>query len=184
MSTVAPIHAPRTALSSGAGLRARVTVAIARTIIAALAVATPILLLQAAAERRAIEERAGLATAAIAHIVEREALRPSRCWTAWLQRLRFTAATTGVFTSNLRRRRSPREHFYRRTTTSVRSSTRFDHSVLPCHTSGTFPPRHRRPSSEFIGTAGAFPGGRGVSLPEPMSSSSVGVSLATASGSL
>ena len=73
MSTVAPIHAPRTALSSGAGLRARVTVAIAGTIIAALAVATPILLLQAAAERRAIEERAGLATAAIAHIVEREA---------------------------------------------------------------------------------------------------------------
>ena len=37
-----------------------------------LALATPILLLQAAAERRAIEERAGLATAAIAHIVERE----------------------------------------------------------------------------------------------------------------
>ena len=73
MPTVAPIHVPRTALSSGAGLRARVTVAIVGTIIAALAVATPILLLQAAAERRAIEERAGLATAAIAHIVEREA---------------------------------------------------------------------------------------------------------------
>jgi signal transduction histidine kinase len=46
---------------------------IAAAIIAALAVATPILLLQATAERRAIEERAGLATAAIAHIVEREA---------------------------------------------------------------------------------------------------------------
>jgi hypothetical protein len=73
MPTVAPIHAPRTALSSGAGLRTRVTVAIAAAIMAALAVATPILLLQAAAERRAIEERAGLATAAIAHIVEREA---------------------------------------------------------------------------------------------------------------
>ena len=73
MPTVAPIHAPRTALSSGAGLRARVTVAITAAIIAALAVATPILLLQAAAERRAIEERAGLATAAIAHVVEREA---------------------------------------------------------------------------------------------------------------
>ena len=72
MPTVASIHAPRTALSSGAGLRARVTVAITAAIIAALAVATPILLLQAAAERRAIEERAGLATAAIAHIVERE----------------------------------------------------------------------------------------------------------------
>jgi hypothetical protein len=70
MPTVAPIHAPRTALSSGAGLRTRVTVAIAAAIMAALAVATPILLLQAAAERRAIEERAGLA---IAHIVEREA---------------------------------------------------------------------------------------------------------------
>ena len=73
MPTVAPVHAPRTAPSSGAGLRTRVTVAIGAAIMAALAVATPILLLQAAAERRAIEERAGLATAAIAHIVEREA---------------------------------------------------------------------------------------------------------------
>jgi two-component system NarL family sensor kinase len=73
MRSVAPFRTPRIASLAGAGLRTRVTIAIAAAIIAALGVATPILLLQAAAERRAIEERAGLATATIAHIVEREA---------------------------------------------------------------------------------------------------------------
>ena len=74
MHIVAPVHVSRAALSSGAGLRTRVTVVIAAAIIAALAVATPILLLQATAERRAIEEATRLRRLpAIAHIVEREA---------------------------------------------------------------------------------------------------------------
>jgi hypothetical protein len=176
MPTVAPIHAPRTALSSGAGLRARVTVAITAAIIAALAVATPILLLQAAAERRAIEERAGLATAAIAHVVEREAA-------ASLALLDGLASTPSLHSGDHKglyeqfaATKIAEGAFLSGTTTSVRSSIRCGHSVHRCHISGTSPPRPKRLLSGFTGTAGAFPGGIGVSLPERMSSSSAGVS--------
>ena len=102
-------------------------------------------------------ERAGLATAAIAHIVEREAA-------ASLALLDGLASTPSLHSGDykslyeqLRRRGSPREHFYRRTTTSVRSSIRCGHSVHRCHISGTSPPRPKRLLSGFTGTAGAFP---------------------------